>query len=226
ANSQQPTANRSYFSSTSALSPSPSPSQSQTTSATNSNSNNKYVTGATTNLNNIPANDEFSSHSVIRPKIHHARHKRELRHTMDEDGLHASHITLTYHHKGQHITIDLKRNDDLLPSEHFYGSIRDQPQSYVAVSTCNGGINGIIFDGIDTFFIHSGSDGQLYDEHYLYRHADFTKNATCGYDHEHHAEKLDFLKNLENNKLPDIANHIDGFEFNRILRVTYSDSID
>ena len=36
-----------------------------------------------------------------------------------QDGLHASHITLTYHHKGQHITIDLKRNDDLLPSEHF-----------------------------------------------------------------------------------------------------------
>lgn len=36
-----------------------------------------------------------------------------------QDGLHASHITLTYHHKGQRILIDLKRNDDLLPSEHF-----------------------------------------------------------------------------------------------------------
>ncbi|KNC31405.1 hypothetical protein FF38_03874, partial [Lucilia cuprina] len=220
-------------------------------------STSKFVTGATSN--NIPSLDEdFSSHSVIRPKIHHARHKRELRHTLDADGLHASHITLTYHHKGQKILIDLKRNDDLLPSEHFLryqnsnttqghvvknftkteielchyqasfliGSIRDQPQSYVAVSTCNGGINGIIFDGIDTFFIHSGSDGQLYDEHFLYRHGDFTKNTTCGYDHEHHEEKQDFLKNLEDNKVPDIANHIDGLEFNRILRHkrSYDDS--
>ncbi|XP_065371221.1 disintegrin and metalloproteinase domain-containing protein 9 [Calliphora vicina] len=226
-------------------------SASSPSSLSSSSSTTKFVTGATSN--NFPALDDFSSHSVIRPKIHHARHKREIRHTLDADGLHASHITLTYHHKGQQILIDLKRNDDLLPSEHFLryqnsnttqghvvqnftkteielchyqGSIRDQPQSYVAVSTCNGGINGIIFDGIDTFFIHSGSDGQLYDEHFLYRHGDFTKNNTCGYDHEHHEEKQDFLKHLEDNKVPDIANHIDGLEFNRILRHkrSYDDS--
>lgn len=29
------------------------------------------------------------------------------------------HITLTYHHMGQRILIDLKRNDNLLPDEHF-----------------------------------------------------------------------------------------------------------
>ncbi|XP_037811310.1 disintegrin and metalloproteinase domain-containing protein 9 [Lucilia sericata] len=226
-------------------------SSTSSSSSSSPSSTSKFVTGATSN--NFAILDDFSSHSVIRPKIHHARHKREIRHTLDADGLHASHITLTYHHKGQQILIDLKRNDDLLPSEHFLryqnsnitqghvvknftkteielchyqGSIRDQPQSYVAVSTCNGGINGIIFDGIDTFFIHSGSDGQLYDEHFLYRHGDFTKNTTCGYDHEHHEEKQDFLKNLEDNKVPDIANHIDGLEFNRILRHkrSYDDS--
>lgn len=52
-----------------------------------------------------------------------------------------------------------------------------------------------------------------------FRHGDFKKNATCGYDHEHNEEKQDFLKNLEDNKLPHIANHLDGLEFNRILRV-------
>lgn len=36
-----------------------------------------------------------------------------------QDGLHVPHITLTYHHKGQRILIDLKRNDNLLPDEHF-----------------------------------------------------------------------------------------------------------
>ncbi|XP_075148734.1 disintegrin and metalloproteinase domain-containing protein meltrin [Haematobia irritans] len=194
--------------------------------------------------------DDFSSHSVIYPKIHHARHKRELRHTLDTDGLHVPHITLTYHHKGQRILIDLKRNDNLLPDEHFLryqnsnttkghvvknfnkteidlchyqGSIRDKPQSYVAVSTCNGGINGVIFDGIDTYFIHSGTDGQLEDEHLLFRHSDFNKNATCGYDHDHHNEKEDFLQKVAENKVPHVANHIDGAEFNRILRYKRSD---
>lgn len=55
---------------------------------------------------------------------------------------------------------------------------------------------------------------------FICRHGDYTKNATCGYDHEHHEEKQDFLKHLEDNKVPDIANHIDGLEFNRILRVS------
>ncbi|XP_059217905.1 disintegrin and metalloproteinase domain-containing protein 9 [Stomoxys calcitrans] len=203
------------------------------------------TTGASSAAFAAAAIDDFSSHSVIYPKIHHARHKRELRHTLDTDGLHVPHITLTYHHKGQRILIDLKRNDNLLPDEHFLryqnsnstkghtvktftkteidlchyqGSIRDKPQSYVAVSTCNGGVNGVIFDGIDTYFIHSGSDGQLEDEHLLFRHSDFNKNATCGYDHDHHNEKEDFLQKVAENKVPNVVNHIDGAEFNRILR--------
>ncbi|XP_058977913.1 disintegrin and metalloproteinase domain-containing protein adm-2 isoform X2 [Musca domestica] len=213
-----------------------------TTTTTGAKPETQSATFSATTTNVV---DDFSTHSVIYPKIHHARHKRELRHTLDTDGLHVPHITLTYHHKGQRILIDLKRNDNLLPDEHFLryqnsnathghvvqnftktevdlchyqGTIRDMPQSYVAVSTCNGGVNGVIFDGIDTYFIHSGSDGQLEDEHLLFRHSDFTKNATCGYDHDHQHEKEDFLQKVADNKVPHVANHIDGAEFNRILR--------
>uniref|UniRef100_A0A1A9WS33 Peptidase M12B domain-containing protein n=1 Tax=Glossina brevipalpis TaxID=37001 RepID=A0A1A9WS33_9MUSC len=199
----------------------------------------------------FPALDEFSTHSVIKPQIHHSKHKRAVHSTLDADGLHIPHIVLTYKHQGQNILIDLKRNDNLLPDKHFLryqnnsnstqgrsivvvknftkteialchyqGSIRDKPQTYVAVSTCNGGINGIVFDGIDTYFIHSGSDGQLHDEHLLFRQSDLlNKNTSCGYDHEHYDEKQAFAKNAAGSVDDAIArNRIDGSEFNRILR--------
>lgn len=49
------------------------------------------------------------------------------------------------------------------------GTIRGKPESSVALSTCNGGINGIVFDGTETYFIHSGSDGEIHDKHLIFR---------------------------------------------------------
>uniref|UniRef100_A0A1B0C3F3 Peptidase M12B domain-containing protein n=1 Tax=Glossina palpalis gambiensis TaxID=67801 RepID=A0A1B0C3F3_9MUSC len=254
----------------------------------------------------FPALDDFLKHSVIKPQIHHSKHKRSIHSTLDADGQHLPHIVLTYNHQGQHILMDLKRNDNLLPDKHFLryqnsnstqgrnvvvvknftkteialchyqvavtysvffclfslflsmfsclftsfplfcvlcnvmttiaivvgiqmkkGSIRDKPQSYVAVSTCNGGINGIVFDGIDTYFIHSGNDGQLHDQHLLFRQSDLlNKNTSCGYDHDHYDEKQAFLKNAAGNVDAMTLNRIDGPEFNRILRYkrSYDDS--
>lgn len=34
-------------------------------------------------------------------------------------GLHASHLTLKYNHNGKLVIVDLKRNDNLIPKEHF-----------------------------------------------------------------------------------------------------------
>lgn len=45
--------------------------------------------------------------------------------------------------------------------------MRGKPQSYAAISTCNGGINGFVFDGSEIYFIQSGNDGQLGDQHFL-----------------------------------------------------------
>nr|XP_036234356.1 disintegrin and metalloproteinase domain-containing protein 12 isoform X3 [Bactrocera oleae] len=201
----------------------------------------------------FPDLKEFSSHSVIRPQILHGRHKRALRSTLDaKDGQHVPHITLTYQHEGQHVYIDLHRNDELLPAKHFLryqnstsptgrvvknftktemelchyqGTIHGKPFSNVAISTCNGGaVNGLVYDGKDTYFIHSGSDGRLQDDHFLFRHADLlNKNATCGYDSttDNHAHspfgKSEDLQR-KGDELPKAPVHLDGSEYNRILR--------
>ncbi|XP_036234356.2 disintegrin and metalloproteinase domain-containing protein adm-2 [Bactrocera oleae] len=201
----------------------------------------------------FPDLKEFSSHSVIRPQILHGRHKRALRSTLDaKDGQHVPHITLTYQHEGQRVYIDLHRNDELLPAKHFLryqnstsptgrvvknftktemelchyqGTIHGKPFSNVAISTCNGGaVNGLVYDGKDTYFIHSGSDGRLQDDHFLFRHADLlNKNATCGYDSttDNHAHspfgKSEDLQR-KGDELPKAPVHLDGSEYNRILR--------
>lgn len=51
------------------------------------------------------------------------------------------------------------------------GYIRGQPDSSVALSTCHGGLSGVVFDGQHTYFIHPHSEGsgRLQDDHYLLR---------------------------------------------------------
>lgn len=54
----------------------------------------------------------------------------------------------------------------------FQGRIRGQSKSYVAISTCHGGINGIVYDdknGGSTYFIHPPQDN-VNDEHLLLRY--------------------------------------------------------
>jgi len=56
----------------------------------------------------------------------------------------------------------------LYPSQ---GHIRGKPESVVALSTCDGALDGIVIDGKQTYFIHPHIDGRgrLQDDHYLLR---------------------------------------------------------
>lgn len=51
------------------------------------------------------------------------------------------------------------------------GHIHGKPESRVALSTCSGGLNGVVFDGEQTYFIHPHEDGsgRLQDDHFLLR---------------------------------------------------------
>lgn len=64
--------------------------------------------------------------------------------------------------------------------------MRDHPNSWVAVSTCSGGITGVIFDGKEMHYIENPLDGNEHgsqDElHYVYKHSDLAAhNKSCGY---------------------------------------------
>ncbi|XP_002137337.3 disintegrin and metalloproteinase domain-containing protein 12 [Drosophila pseudoobscura] len=205
----------------------------------------------------FPALKEFSTHTVIRPQVQHARTRQDLQSTLDAaDGLHTPHISLSYTHEGKRVQVDLQRNDRLLPDTHFLryqnssrgaagaaaggghvvqnftktevdlchyqGHIRGQPDSTVALSTCGGGLNGIVFDGQQTYTIHPHVDGtgRLQEDHYLLRHADMhPQNATCGYDshkdnHNHNSEDHD----EKEEEKPSLPHRLDGGEFQRLLR--------
>jgi hypothetical protein len=61
---------------------------------------------------------------------------------------------------------------------HYQGSVRDVPDSWVALSTCKG-LRGVIFDGENLHHIHP-EDDNLDSAHYLYKHSDLIANNTCG----------------------------------------------
>ncbi|KAH8267346.1 hypothetical protein KR018_011802, partial [Drosophila ironensis] len=100
---------------------------------------------------------------------------------------------------------------------HYQGHIRGHPESVVALSTCDGVLDGLVFDGSETYFIHphAESTGRLEDSHYLLRQADrHPTNATCGYD-SHRDNHLP-QGEPENPSLPTL-HRLDGGEFQRTL---------
>ncbi|XP_058455265.1 uncharacterized protein LOC131432768 isoform X2 [Malaya genurostris] len=124
---------------------------------------------------------EFSRYSRIQPRLVHGRHKRSLESTRENNGLHVSHLTLSYKLNQADVILDLQLNDRLIPRGHFLsyqlpggtgklveryhgtgetelchyrGKIRDVPESSVALSTCRG-IRGVVFDGHETYYIES-----------------------------------------------------------------------
>ncbi|KAH8407940.1 hypothetical protein KR222_004177, partial [Zaprionus bogoriensis] len=110
---------------------------------------------------------------------------------------------------------------------HYQGFIRGKPDSSVALSTCGGGLNGVVFDGEHTYFLHPHSEasGRLQDDHYLLRHADMLQqNATCGYDshrdNHFHPNKEEQLHHHEQESVqkPTLPQRLDGGEFQRMLR--------
>ncbi|KMZ03562.1 uncharacterized protein Dsimw501_GD20406 [Drosophila simulans] len=201
-----------------------------------------------------PVLDEFSTYTVIRPQVEHGRTKRSLLTTLDAtDGLHTPQISLSYTHEGKRVVVDLQRNDLLLPDSHFLryqnasrgatpghvvttftktevdlchyqGHIRGKPESVVALSTCDGALDGIVIDGRETYFIHPHVDGRgrLQDDHYLLRQTDMhPTNATCGYDNHRDDHSHDYEKADEDNGLgggiPSLPLRLDGGEFSRTL---------
>ncbi|XP_032579304.1 disintegrin and metalloproteinase domain-containing protein 12 isoform X2 [Drosophila sechellia] len=201
-----------------------------------------------------PVLDEFSTYTVIRPQVEHGRTKRSLLTTLDAtDGLHTPQISLSYTHEGKRVVVDLQRNDLLLPDSHFLryqnasrgatpghvvttftktevdlchyqGHIRSKPESVVALSTCDGALDGIVIDGRETYFIHPHVDGRgrLQDDHYLLRQTDMhPTNATCGYDNHRDDHSHDYEKAEEDNGLgggiPSLPLRLDGGEFSGTL---------
>ncbi|XP_058169468.1 uncharacterized protein LOC131284622 [Anopheles ziemanni] len=129
---------------------------------------------------------EFSHYGRVVPQLRHGRHKRSLIDTREANGLHASHLTLSYTLDEADVILDLQLNEQLLPSGHFLsyqlpngtgkhverytrpedvdlchyrGKIRGKPDSSAAISTCGepGGIRGIIIDRDDTYYIESSA---------------------------------------------------------------------
>ncbi|XP_034488305.1 zinc metalloproteinase-disintegrin-like MTP8 [Drosophila innubila] len=109
---------------------------------------------------------------------------------------------------------------------HYQGHIRGKQDSSVALSTCDGSLNGVVFDGLHTYFIHPHIDGngRLQDDHYLLRHADMLQqNATCGYDSSkdsHNPQEDDerWQHEMEREEKPSLPQRLDGGEFHRMLR--------
>ncbi|GJQ69047.1 hypothetical protein Trydic_g15703 [Trypoxylus dichotomus] len=149
---------------------------------------------------------DFNRHTLIKPRIYHGREKRQISTTREEGGGgHLHHLTVAYDVDGQNYVLDLNLNRDLLPKGYFHryqkngsdvierptaeevelchyrGKIRDKPDSWVALSTCDDSLKGVIFDGVDMHYIEKNS---IEDEHhYLYKHADIAENEKrCGYE--------------------------------------------
>ncbi|XP_021693630.1 uncharacterized protein LOC5576567 isoform X1 [Aedes aegypti] len=131
--------------------------------------------------NRLHPSKEFSRFSRIQPRLVHGRHKRSLTSTREENGLHASHLTLTYRLSQKDVILDLQLNEQLVPRGHFLryqlpngagkaverynrtdqvelchyrGKIRNNPESSVALSTCRG-VRGVVYDGHETYYIES-----------------------------------------------------------------------
>ncbi|XP_037026148.1 disintegrin and metalloproteinase domain-containing protein 12 isoform X2 [Bradysia coprophila] len=159
----------------------------------------------------LHSSEEFYKHEIIKPSLQHGRHKRDIVDTRLENGFHADELILRY----KDVIIDLKLNDNLIPQGHFMryqlpngtdvvqhftktdidlchykGTIRNNVESHVAISTCDG-IKGVIFDGDETYYIDTKHNGNISDEHFLYRHSDRKANQTqrmpCGFEKHHHS---------------------------------------
>lgn len=54
------------------------------------------------------------------------------------------------------------------------------PESWAAISTCDGGVSGVVYDGVEMHYVEKSSDD---DTHFVYKHSDLVEdhNKTCGY---------------------------------------------
>lgn len=61
---------------------------------------------------------------------------------------------------------------------HYHGNIRGIPESWAALSTCEGGLSGVVYDGTEMHHVEKSVDGT----HFVYKQSDLVEhNKTCGY---------------------------------------------
>ncbi|XP_046591917.1 uncharacterized protein LOC107216740 isoform X1 [Neodiprion lecontei] len=165
---------------------------------------------------------DFTSHSVIHPKLFHARTKREIFSTKENDLRHAELLTVAFTVDGTERVLDLRLNNDLIPVGHqlrrqvkkgsfdtytpskeeievcqYQGSVRGIPDSWAALSTCKG-LNGVLFDGKSLHYIQP-QDETIEAPHFIYKHDNFVANNTCGYEGTQHRHSVhnDIIDNNE-----------------------------
>ncbi|XP_057657242.1 uncharacterized protein LOC130894422 isoform X1 [Diorhabda carinulata] len=149
---------------------------------------------------------EFGNHTIVKPKLYHGREKRQISSTKQKTGTHTDHIQIKMEVDGQDMILDLTINKDLIPQGFFHkhqengdykihkpsleevnlcdysGKVRGKPNSWVAISTCDG-LSGVIFDGDEMHYIETRNrTADIESDHFLYKHSDLRKhNKTCGY---------------------------------------------
>ncbi|XP_077302724.1 zinc metalloproteinase-disintegrin-like MTP8 [Arctopsyche grandis] len=151
---------------------------------------------------------DFRRHTIVHPKIFHGKEKRQISTTLQQEGLHAHTLTISYDINGEKYLLDLHLNRELIPSNFFVrhqlhgkhivqnsteldidlcqyvGKIRGIKDSWVALSTCRG-LSGVVYDGKTMHFLQPGKENNLDDAHFLYRHDDLVTNHKCGYVGRH-----------------------------------------
>ncbi|CAH1286643.1 unnamed protein product [Diabrotica balteata] len=149
---------------------------------------------------------EFSRHTLVKPKLYHGREKRQISSTKEKSGKHTDHLQITLEVDGEDMILDLTINKDLIPEGFFHkhqengdykihqptfqeaniceynGKVRGKPNSWVALSTCDG-LSGVIFDGEEMHYVEKGNSiGDVESDHFLYKYSDLLEhNKTCGY---------------------------------------------
>ena len=68
---------------------------------------------------------------------------------------------------------------------HYTGAVRGRPETWAAVSTCEGGVEGVVFDGVTMHHIQRLKSSDLFphldNPHYLFNHDHLETNSTCGF---------------------------------------------
>lgn len=86
---------------------------------------------------------------------------------------------------------------------HYQGKVRGSPGSWAAISTCNGNLTGVIFDGTNMHYVHTHTNPDLEGPYLLYDHSDlvfhYNTNKTCGYAgsdlHNHSSDSFRYSNN-------------------------------
>ncbi|CAG9763797.1 unnamed protein product [Ceutorhynchus assimilis] len=164
---------------------------------------------------------DFSRHTLVKPKIYHGREKRRISDTKEKEGKHVDYLQILLEsNNGDDMMLDLTLNQQLIskgffqkhqqngkhvihkPGKdeinhcHYNGKVRGKPDSWTAISTCEG-LSGVIFDGTELHYIETNkiNDTSPEAQHFMYKHSDLMEhNKTCGYggdardpDHKHTA---------------------------------------